>query len=182
MEKKKLLVVVDMQNDFITGVLGHKNTQAIVPNVVKKVKESIQHNDWIIFTQDTHTVESYSETREGKGLPVPHCLVASEGIKFIPELDFIKDYEDFGVLPKYDTFGLCAHLDPNQMDFTEIEHIEIIGVVTNICVISVAVSLQNALKNTDIVIDASCCASNSQYLHNCALDVMESLQMKVINR
>lgn len=186
---KKVLIVVDMQNDFVTGVLGSKYAQDIVPNVVKKVKTYENNGDIIVVTKDIHK-ENYLNTREGKHLPVKHCSFEL-GRQLIDEL--LKYNECETTIHKKDKFGLG--LDelfilekvifgkhyPNHPSEAELEF-EIVGIVTNLCIISVATSLQNYFYNSEITIDASCCASYDPILHEKALDVMEGLQFNVINR
>ncbi len=128
---------------------------------------------------DSH-YNNYLETREGIHLPIKHCLINTEGHHLIPEIENVYD-----LLLKFNKFGL-NNSDIMKMNrrISNIESIEIIGVATNMCVISCAICLQNLdqFVNTEIIIDASCCASFDPILHEKALDVMESLQMKVINR
>ncbi len=179
----KLLLVVDMQNDFVTGVLGSKYAQEIVPNVVKKIKEYNKNDDIVIATKDCHFDEDYLKTREGINLPIKHCLFNTNGHNLIPEINELIDI----ICIKVNKFGL-NNFDIDEKTCTKIpkdlESIEIIGVATNMCVISCAICLQNLdqFVNTEIIIDASCCASFDPILHEKTLDVMESLQMKVINR
>ena len=187
----RLLVVVDMQNDFIDGALGFEEASEIVPLIKQKVEEYLQEDQLVLFTQDTHfdTTQSrlcYSSTREGKHLPIEHCISKTEGWKihkqFKPYLlgCFVHSkYDRFGI-NHYDLENLC-NIQTCLCD-QPIDEIEIVGLVTNICVISCAISLQNYFNNAEITIDASCCRSNNKELHEKALDVMEGLQMKIINR
>lgn len=189
MIKNKLLMVVDMQNDFVTGILGNENAEKIVPNVVAKVQEYVKNNDFIIFTQDSHQSEKlYLNTREGNHLPIPHCKAESEGWQIIPELIDFTELKNCILYEKWNQFGFTLdEYDLNRFSeqlngFMDINEIEIIGLVTNLCVISVAICIQNVFNDSEITIDASCCASNDIDLHNKALDVMEGLQMKITNR
>jgi nicotinamidase-related amidase len=187
----RLLVVVDMQNDFIDGALGFEEASEIVPLIKQKVEEYLQEDQLVLFTQDTHFNESrieinYSSTREGKHLPIEHCISKTEGWKIHKQF---KPYLlGCFVYTKYNRFGI-SHYDLEQLRNVQtrlctetIDEIEIVGLVTNICVISCAISLQNYFNNAEITIDASCCRSNNKELHEKALDVMEGLQMKIINR
>ena len=118
----KILVVIDMQNDFITGTLGSKEAQAIVPNVKAKIKEYADRGDRIIFTRDTHG-ENYLETPEGKKLPVKHCVKGTDGWQIVPGLEI----ENCEYIDK-PTFGWL-----NWDGFAEDDKIELIGVCTDIC-------------------------------------------------
>ena len=103
--KNKFLVVVDMQQDFLTSILGNEYTKAIVPNVVKLVNEFVDDNLPVIFTLDTHSDTTYTQTREGRYLPIPHCLYGTEGWNLIPELKKFVDNVRVGELSKVDSFG-----------------------------------------------------------------------------
>ena len=179
----KLLVCVDMQDDFINGSLGSEHCQKIVPNVVKKVKDHLMSGGCVMFTKDTHE-DNYLKTREGKHLQVEHCIKGTLGHQLLPDLLSFPISKEFRkqcfVVEKLNRFGLIGYdLMKNSDHFNELEFI---GVATNICVISCAVSFQNLIPNAEITIDASCCASFDPVLHEKALDVMEGLQMNVINR
>ena len=174
-EKKKVLIVVDVQNDFVTGSLGTPEAQAVVPNIVKKVEEYRERNDAIIFTADTH-YDNYLETLEGKRLPVPHCINGTSGHDIIPELNVnpsmmekIYPKETFG--HKWDKYPWICFYD-----------VEIIGVCTDICVVTNALILKTYNPDIEITVDASCCAGSTPEKHEAALDVMESCQINVINR
>lgn len=186
----KMLIVVDMQRDFVTDVLGSKYAQEIVPNVVAKVKEYLTNGDRVIFTIDSHQEDTYLKTREGRWLPVPHCINSTEGQMLIPELDEIfNEYCNSGqimLMHKVDQFGLPIYGLDNPYDYPEVieglEGFEFIGVATNMCVISCVICSQNIYRNHEHVVDASCCASFDSILHEKALDVMEAMHIKVINR
>ena len=172
---KKTLIVIDMQNDFVTGALGSKEAVAILPNVKKKIEEYIAGGHEVIFTRDTHG-ENYMETREGKYLPVPHCIRGTEGHGLYGEVARMQQSDD-AVFCK-ETFGsraLFAHL--LEKGYTDIE---LCGVVTNICVISNAVLAKTALPEADVRVNAALCASNDPDLHRKALDVMASFQIEII--
>ena len=135
----KILVVIDMQNDFITGTLGSKEAQAIVPNVKAKIKEYADRGDRIIFTRDTHG-ENYLETPEGKKLPVKHCVKGTDGWQIVPGLEI----ENCEYIDK-PTFGWL-----NWDGFAEDDKIELIGVCTDICVVSNAIILKAKYPETVI--------------------------------
>lgn len=130
----KILIVIDMQNDFVTGVLGSKEAVAVLPNVKKKIDAYIAAGDEVIFTRDTHE-ENYLETNEGRHLPVPHCVKETEGWQVVKEID-CPDGEHINK----PTFGYIHWAE--QFKDSRVSGIEIIGVCTDICVISNALSIQ----------------------------------------
>ncbi|MBE5902151.1 MAG: cysteine hydrolase [Lachnospiraceae bacterium] len=167
----KTLIVVDMQKDFIDGALGTKEAVAIVPNVVKKIQKYRDRGDQIIFTRDTHQ-KNYLETQEGKKLPVEHCIEGTEGWQITKELEV--KAEDI-VINKV-TFG---HVwDKNVIKGDEIE---LVGLCTDICVISNALGLKAVLPETPIKVDASCCAGVTPQSHSNALEAMKMCQIDVNN-
>ena len=178
---RKVLIVVDMQNDFITGALGSAEARAIVPKVVEKVK------NWdgeLLFTRDTH-YESYMNTLEGQKLPVPHCIYNTSGWDIIDELrQYVK--HSYDIIDKR-TFGYegWRHeiLDRYANDINSLNELDItlIGVCTDICVISNALALRMFYPNAKITVDASCCAGVTPEKHAAALEVMKSCQIEVIN-
>lgn len=176
----KVLVVVDMQNDFIDGSLGTKEAQAIVPNVKIKIERYKRlSNSQIWFTRDTH-YNNYLYTNEGKHLPVKHCIYGTSGWEIkdgLAEFAF-KDYEKVGMVDK-ETFGLSDWKFPIWKDET-VERIELIGLCTDICVVSNALILKATYPDADIVVDASCCAGTTPENHKAALAVMKSCQINVI--
>ena len=169
---KKTLIVIDMQNDFITGSLGTKEAQTIVPNVKKKIEEYKTRGDKIIFTRDTHP-KNYLETNEGKHLPVEHCIRKTHGWEIANGL--VVDGSD--IIDKY-TFGYIYWND--YFKFEEITDIEIVGLCTDICVVSNALILKATYPTTNITIDASCCAGVTPESHQAALTTMKMCQINVI--
>ena len=168
----KTLIVVDMQNDFIDGALGTPEAQAIVPNVKKKIEEYKTCGDQIIFTRDTH-YEDYMATNEGKNLPVPHCIIDTNGWDIFEEID-VPD---------------CAHINKETFGFTSWdwcdktfygEEIEIVGLCTDICVVSNALILKATFPEMKITVDASCCAGVTPESHKAALQTMKMCQINVI--
>ena len=170
-----ILVVVDMQNDFIDGALGTKEAVAIVPNVLKKIQS---FDGTLIFTQDTH-FENYLDTQEGKNLPVKHCIKDSEGWQIRSEL--IPDREYYCL--EKPTFGseelgnLLVQLNEEE----EISTITFVGLCTDICVISNVMLTKAFLPEVPLIVDASCCAGVSVETHLNALNAMKVCQIKVIN-
>lgn len=172
----KVLVVVDMQNDFITGSLGTPEAQAIVPKVKKKIEEAVKNGDLIIYTQDTH-FEDYLETKEGKKLPVEHCLVDSEGWQIPDELLPPDDYQNIEFYNKY-TFG--STMLPELLKRIVCDEIELVGLCTDICVVSNALMLKAHLyQSNEISVDATCCAGVTPETHEAALKTMEMCQINV---
>ena len=168
----KTLIVIDMQNDFITGPLGTPEAQAIVPNVKKKIEDYKARGDKIIFTRDTH-YSDYLKTQEGKYLPVPHCVHGTPGWCIADELGSGVDH---AVIDKR-TFGFA---DWYYWVEADTESIEIVGVCTDICVVSNALILKTQLPKTKIIVDASCCAGVTPEKHKAALEVMKSCQIEVV--
>lgn len=169
-----VLIVVDMQNDFIDGALGTKEAVAIVPNVKKKIEN---FDGTVIFTRDTH-FEDYMETQEGRNLPVPHCIMGTEGWQIRPELDELRTTKAIDKV----TFGSSALGDLLvSMDQEDaIESIEIIGLCTDICVISNAMIAKAYLPEVPITVDSSCCAGVTPQSHDNALEAMKMCQIKVV--
>lgn len=169
-----ILVVVDMQNDFIDGALGTKEAVAIVP----KVEEKIQNFDGtVLFTRDTHETW-YLDTQEGKKLPVPHCIRDTEGWEIRSELDKLRTTKPIDK----DTFGstdLAGELVAMNED-NEISSITFVGLCTDICVISNALLVKASLPEVSIIVDASCCAGVTPESHENALKAMEACQVEIV--
>ena len=172
---EKILIVVDMQNDFVTGALGSSEARNIVPNVVRKVEEARNNGIIPIFTIDKHYLDQdYSASIEGKYVP-PHCVEDSWGVQIIPELQDFRYYTAHKFTYAYNCWG-----DWNGM-LQDLDEIEICGVCTDICVISNALVLRSMYPDVQITVDASCCAGSKPYLHDAALEVMKSCNINVIN-
>lgn len=168
----KILIVVDMQNDFIDGALGTPEAVAIVP----RVKEIIEGFDGkVYFTRDTH-FEEYISTQEGKNLPVPHCIKGTHGWEIRTELDALRRTEAIDKL----TFG-SRELPELLSHEQDIESITLIGLCTDICVISNAMILKAFFPEVEITVDASACAGVTPESHKGALAAMKMCQIKVIN-
>lgn len=183
MKKKKILVIVDMQEDFVTGVLGTPEAQAIVPRIIKKLQKNGKNYSAILLTKDAHN-KNYGKTLEGKKLPVPHCIEGTDGYRVMS--DIYKEVEELrktGVTVKNfkkHTFAsdkLVEYLTAMVLVNNKNIEIEIIGVCTDICVVSNALTIRAALPNTVISVDAKCCAGTSIKAHNAALRVMNSCQI-----
>ncbi len=178
----KLLVVVDYQNDFVDGTLGFIKAKTLEMPIYNKVNEYLKNEDKVLFTYDTH-YENYLDTREGKSLPISHCIKDTDGHMLYGKLnEFINskttlhyNKEGFGIDPT-DMVKLASEIGK------DINEIELVGVVTNMCVISNVIMFQSQYRNAEIIVDGRLCASFNDELHEKALDVIESLQVKVINR
>lgn len=170
---RKILIVVDMQNDFIDGALGTAEAVAIVPNVKKKIEE---FDGLVLYTRDTH-LDDYMNSQEGKNLPVPHCIKNTNGWQIRPELDELRKTE---IIDKV-TFGsadlgtILQKLDKEE----KIESITFIGLCTDICVISNVMITKAFLPEVPIIVDAKCCAGVSVETHENALKAMEVCQIKI---
>lgn len=174
---KKCLIVVDYQNDFVSGSLGFPGAERIDGKIAEKIRQYRAQGDDVVFTLDTHK-EDYLHTQEGKNLPVPHCIQNTEGHKLYGlTAESAEENDRFFCKPTFGSDSLFAYLKE-----TPYEEIELVGVVTNICVISNAVLAKTAQPETLITVDAACVGSNSAALGEAALDVMESFQIRVINR
>lgn len=172
---RKVLVVVDMQNDFVDGTLGSNEAVAIVDNVVNKINE---FDGEIIVTYDTH-YDNYMETREGKYLPVPHCIEGTDGWQLNDKVENALVGKNATRIKK-PTFGSVRLVDV-LIDVDEKDtEVTLIGLCTDICVVSNAMLLKANYPEMDIIVDASCCAGVSVESHNAALTTMKMCQIKVI--
>lgn len=172
----RVLVVIDMQNDFITGALGSEQAQEIVNNVAQRIKN---FDGQVVFTRDTH-YDNYLDTREGKALPIVHCVEGTPGWELEKNIKKLQLGGDYPVFDKI-TFGSKRMADfllyINKLK--KIDEVTIIGLCTDICVISNAFIIQAYLPETTIVIDASCCAGVTEQSHKTALEAMRSCQIKI---
>lgn len=177
----KVLVVVDMQNDFVTGSLGTDEAKKIVPRVAEKIRWARMNAYRVVFTQDTHT-ENYLDTSEGKALPIPHCVVGTEGFDIVPELLYGIDNPDIFRKSTFGSRTLSSDLSFEYfIDGHQFDEVIFTGVCTDICVISNALMLKTDMPGIPITVDASCCAGTSPEMHRKALDVMKSCQINIIN-
>ena len=175
----KALIVVDMQNDFVTGSLGSEQAQAIVSNVKQKVAEFEERGDVVVFTRDTHG-NDYLDTFEGKNLPVEHCIKGTEGWKIIDDLKHLsKKANSIIDKPTFGSFDLINYLEP-FIESGEVQEIELCGLCTDICVVSNALMLRAKFHETPITVDASCCAGVTAESHKSALQTMKSCQVQII--
>lgn len=169
------LIVVDMQKDFVDGSLGTAEAVAIVPAVKARIEKAAAFGEKILFTRDTHE-ENYMETQEGKNLPVPHCIRGTVGWEIIPELSV---YAETNIIFDKPTFGsqkLGEYLASQQ----DVGKITVIGLCTDICVISNALLIKAFLPEVPIVVEKKCCAGVTPESHERALAAMQSCQIQVI--
>ena len=172
-----LLIVVDMQNDFVSGALGTKEAVEIVPDVVGRVVDGMNRGETILFTRDTHE-ETYMETQEGRNLPIPHCIRGSEGWEIIPQLT---EYTLGRTILDKPTFGsaVLGELLADMNRESTIEKITLIGLCTDICVVSNALMLKAHYPENNISVDANCCAGVTPKSHNEALATMGMCQIDI---
>lgn len=168
----RILLVIDMQNDFIDGALGTKEAQAIVGNVKAKIEEYRKNGDTVIFTRDTHG-EDYMTTQEGKNLPVPHCIKGTEGWEISPLLET----GDSLIIDK-PTFG-SKELSEYLSGVEGLSEVELIGLCTDICVISNAMLIKAFMPEVKVSVDGSCCAGVTPESHSNALGSMKMCQIEI---
>lgn len=177
MEGKKLLIVVDYQKDFVDGALGFEGASDLDKRIVEKIEAYRSEGSEVVFTFDTHG-KNYLMTQEGRKLPVPHCIEGEEGWALYGQTGTAHRADDRTFRkPAFGSMELAEYL--KQGAYTQIE---LVGLVSNICVLVVAVLAKTALPEAEILIDASCTASFDAKLHEEALNVMEGLQMTILNR
>ena len=166
----KVLIVVDVQNDFVNGALGTEEAKGIVAAVQEKVKKEHKEGSIIIYTQDTHG-RDYLQTQEGKNLPIEHCLKGTEGWEIVPGV-----YLEGTEIVEKPGFG-SLELADKVAAMEEVNSIELIGIATDICVISNALILKARLPEVPITVDASCCAGITPASHSNALEAMKMCQI-----
>ncbi len=166
---RKALVVIDVQNDFVSGALGTKEAQEMIPRLVEKLKAS---SGDVIFTQDTHK-ENYSETHEGQNLPIAHCIKGTDGWELVDEIKPFTPKAKAVIEKKaFGSTRLPSLLKPY-------EEIEFCGLCTDICVISNALLIKAFYPETLISIDSKCCAGSTPEAHDAALMIMKNCLCKI---
>ena len=172
---RDVLIVVDMQKDFIDGALGTAEAVAIVPNVAKKVRD---FKGDVIFTRDTH-FENYMETQEGKNLPVLHCIKGTWGWEICDELKDLSENTEICDKPTFGSTDLMESI--KELSFEEdIKSITLMGLCTDICVISNALLIKAYLPELKIVVNSACCAGTTPENHENALKAMKQCQIEII--
>ncbi|MBQ6373565.1 MAG: cysteine hydrolase [Clostridia bacterium] len=170
---ERVLIVVDMQVDFVSGALGTKEAEAIVSRVAEKVRT---FEGRVIFTRDTHT-EAYPDTQEGRCLPVAHCVRGTEGWQLVPDLRGLAEGREVFDKPAFGSVALARALAAQA---ASIGSIELIGLCTDICVVSNALLLKAFLPEVPLFVDSACCAGVTPEKHLAALETMRSCQIRVI--
>lgn len=175
-----LTIVIDMQVDFTTGALANPDATALIPNMVKFIKESEERGEKVVFTLDSHGSQ-YMSTNEGKHLPVPHCIVGTEGHKVVPELlaastcKYLVEKPSFGMtMDKWREVILC-----NFYWITDVKRINLVGTCTDICVVSNAIILKALFPEAEITVYEDLCAGVTPESHKAALMTMKMCQINV---
>ena len=167
----KVLVVVDMQKDFIDGALGTPEAVAIVPAVIEKIKEYEARGDLVIYTKDTH-YENYLDTREGVRLPVPHCVKGTVGHD-IPE-EILRGHELVFEKLTFGSLELSEYLEKVEFD-----EVELVGLCTDICVVSNAMLIKARFPEREVTVDPLCCAGVTPATHEAAITTMKMCQINI---
>jgi len=184
---KRLLIVVDYQNDFVDGALGFDGAELLDERIARKIDEYREAGDDIAFTFDTHH-KDYLETQEGRKLPVPHCLEGSQGHALYGQVATKQqDHDEVFLKPTFGSSALFERLVSRQavadgLGAQPFASIELVGLVSSMCVLSNAVIARTACPNVPIIVDASCTAAPDPAMNEKALDVLENLQIEVTNR
>ena len=169
-----IVIVVDMQNDFITGSLKNAYANDIIPKIKERIEQAKSEGDYVFFTQDTH-YHNYLHTQEGKFLPIEHCIKNTWGWEIVDEL---KPYAEY--IYEKSTFG-CLDLAINLMPF-EFDNIELVGTCTDICIMANAILLKTFFPEKNIIVNESCCAGTSKTNHLKALCMMENMHIMVLEK
>lgn len=176
---KRLLVVVDFQKDFVDGALGFPGAEKLEKPIADKIRAYYDRCDEVVFTLDTHR-RDYLETQEGRNLPVEHCVDGTPGHELFGETARLAEHAT--AVFKKPTFGSGELFEWLRTAEPPFESIELVGLVSNICVISNAIVAKTACPEVPVIVDAACTASFDDALNEKALDVLEGLQVQVINR
>lgn len=179
-----LLVVVDMQRDFVSGALGSEQARAIVPAVAARIQQAKAENTQVVFTLDTHE-ENYMNTREGRFLPVPHCIRNTPGWALEPEIaqTCTRGMMSFEK-PTFGSTALCEYVCTLAAEKGAVAgkgfHVELCGVCTDICVVSNALLIKASLPEADLTVNGALCAGVTPQKHEAALETMRSCQVEVL--
>ena len=184
---KRLLIVVDYQNDFVDGALGFAGAELLDERIASKIDEYRDAGDDIVFTFDTHH-KDYLETQEGRKLPIPHCIEGSPGHQLYGRVATrLEDHDMTFDKPTFGSTALFERLVGRQviadgLGTQPFASIELVGLVSNMCVLANAVIARTACPNVPIIVDASCTSAPDPAMNEKALDVLEGLQIEVTNR
>ena len=177
----KIRVVVDYQKDFVDCTLGFPGAENLDGKIVNKIQEYLNNGDEVFYTMDTHR-NDYLDTREGKMLPVPHCIFGTDGWELYGKTgELLKDGVNSFMLIK-ETFG-CSPMTMESELFKyrePVESVEFVGLVTNMCVISNVAVFQARFPNAQMIVDPTLCDSFDKEMHQKAIEVMRSMQVKII--
>lgn len=170
---KRLLVVVDMQKDFVDGALGFDGAEKVIPGIRDLILSYKENGDTVVYTLDTHH-EDYMDTQEGKNLPVPHCIEGTDGFALVDELSgVLEDCRGFKK-PTFGSIELASYIASGDFD-----SIELCGLVSNICVLSNAVIAKAAAPEAEIIVDSALTASFDPKLGTEVFDILEGIQITV---
>ena len=184
---KRLLIVVDYQNDFVDGALGFPGAERLEEPIAAKIEEYRESGDLVAFTLDTHK-RDYLATQEGRNLPIEHCIAGTPGHKLYGRVaDLMADNDKVFCKPAFGSSELFMWLSAAQRAAAEVggqpfTSIELVGLVSNICVVSNAILAKTACPEVPVIVDAACTASNDPRMNEAALDVLQSVQVQVTNR
>lgn len=175
----KIVVVVDVQRDFVYGALGSTEAQTAMKDIIDRLMR-VDVDDKVIFTRDTHE-ENYLETQEGKNLPVPHCIYGTLGWQIADRIDDIplSDQVQYVNKPIFGSYELIADIEDIRSAF-DVDEVELFGFCTDICVISNALMIKSAFPELKVKVNAACCAGVTPAKHEAALEVMRSCQIEII--
>lgn len=174
----KILAIIDMQNDFVTGALKNDDAKSVIRYIKEKIREAKGQGTTVVFTMDTHGAD-YMDTIEGRKLPVPHCIKNTKGWQIIDELEADK-YAD--KIFEKETFGSEHFMNYIKKNKAHLESITFIGVCTDICVISNAIAAKMVAPNVTIYVDAAGCAGATTEAHDTALAEMSACHIDVLNK
>lgn len=170
----KVLVVIDMQNDFVDGALGTREAEKIVSRVAQKIRHAKEHGVQVVFTQDTHTPD-YLRTQEGTLLPVVHCVKGTDGFELCEPIAALVGDSVVFEKSTFASVALAKYLCKLRPD-----EVELVGLCTDICVISNALMIKSFLSETKVTVDASCCAGVTPQSHENALNAMKMCQVSIL--
>ena len=173
---RRLLIVVDMQKDFVDGALGFEGASDIIPGIADRINEYKKNGDEVVYTLDTHS-DNYMDTMEGKNLPVPHCIKGSEGHGLVSELEgLLADCKCFEK-PTFGSMELAKYIEANAAIYSSIE---VCGLVSNICVVSNTVLAKAAAPEAEIILDSKLTSCFDPRLTEAALDICRSIHVNVL--
>ncbi len=173
---RRLLIVVDMQKDFVDGALGFDGAEKIIPGILSRISEYESSGDEIVYTLDTH-LDSYMSTQEGKNLPVPHCIKGSEGHALVSELASSLSGKKAFEKPAFGSLELGKYIEANSSEYSSIE---LCGLVSNICVVSNAIIAKAAAPEAEIIVDKALTASFDPKLGSEVFDILGGVQVTVL--